>query len=143
ETLPTSSCSVPIAVRLFDTTTLPFRSSGRKPLASTRIVYSPATSAGKEKSPVSLVVPMRSSPEDCDVSLTVAPGMSCPLGSATVPESDPVVICAAADMASTSIDTRMQTNFFISCLLTPRRFLLRIMQYALHCCERNLIKGGN
>src|SRR5678815_4772983 len=81
----------------------------------------------RTKSPVELVttdgifVPRASS-----VRVTVAPGMTPPCASLTVPETVPVVTCARAGaaamtiMASPTTRTNPLRNLNISCLLYPR-----------------------
>src|SRR5262245_24201907 len=123
---PTSIVKVSTETREPGLTATPARLSVLNDGIDTSIVYVPGAMLTRTKSPVPFVttggafVPRASS-----VRVIVAPGMTPPCASLTVPETVPVVTCALAGVATMramASPTRANPlrNLNISCLLYPR-----------------------
>src|ERR1043165_1270258 len=74
------------------------------------MVYVAGNSEGKVKLPVSDVIALLDSPVASFVTDTVAPGMSAPPGSTTVPEIVPVVVCARSGIAASASTGSIMAN---------------------------------
>src|ERR1041385_9233582 len=91
-----------------------------KPDASTSTRYGPGGTCSKTKIPLSLVVWLRAVFVSVFVSVTVAPLTTFPCGSATVPRTDDVLLCARAVVAKRASKTTNEINRLV---LLSRVFL--------------------
>ena len=107
ESAPTSSFTLTLVVVAVSTLTR-FTTAGLKPCSSTVIRYSTGSRTGNEKVPRSDDVTWKVSPVPRLTIVTVAPGITPPLSSVTVPSIAPLFVCAATVAAQRTAAARAQ-----------------------------------
>src|SRR5467141_2822616 len=95
-----------------------------KPLASTRTLYVPGLRVGALYSPASFDVRVFATPLSVSVAVTVAPDMTPPVWSVTVPRIRPELPCENSGRQSRSTPIVLPSNCMAFRKLTPQNLLL-------------------